>query len=177
MDEDQRFPPDDKERRKDERRRNIELVRDHGEARKDPGEALTPEDISRSLQRERERHLSRKRWGTGLVILGFITMLDACSFIPIPLVGAAAIWAGVFLMVLGAVLHFSVPKMKATNEALAVAARNGNRLTTARLALEMDITLKKADKIIHELMERGVAEIDLEANEAGDGIVYRIRGL
>ena len=69
------------------------------------------------------------------------------------------------------------PRMRETNEALVIALKNGNRLTVPRLALEMDISFKRAEKIIQKLMRNGVAEIDLDEGDPDGGITYRIKGV
>jgi hypothetical protein len=45
------------------------------------------------------------------------------------------------------------------------------------LALELDITLDKADRIIQELVKSGIAEIDLLHKDSTNLIVYKVRGL
>jgi hypothetical protein len=69
------------------------------------------------------------------------------------------------------------PKLKDTNEAMLVALKYGYRLTAARLALEMDISFAKAEKILQELVRSGTAEIDLDSKDPDNTITYRIKGL
>ena len=45
------------------------------------------------------------------------------------------------------------------------------------LALEMDISFNKAEKIIQELVRSGIAEIDLDHKDPDHTITYRIKGL
>ena len=78
---------------------------------------------------------------------------------------------------LGSALLAWRPRLKDTNEALLVAMKYGNSLTAARLALELDVSFEKADKIIQELVRRGIAEIDLDQKDLDQNIVYRIKGL
>ena len=80
-------------------------------------------------------------------------------------------------MIVGFILSLPSPRMKKTNEAIMVAMRHGNRLSVARLALEMDITLDKAEQIIQTLVHKGIAEIDLESDDPQEGIIYKIKGI
>ena len=41
----------------------------------------------------------------------------------------------------------------------------------------MDISLKKAEKIIQKLVRQGIAEIDLDDADSDGGISYKVRGL
>ena len=138
---------------------------------------VSSEEIVRKVQEGRNREASRKRWGWILFCLGVITILNSCSVVPIPLVGPMAIWVGTALAAIGAGILVSRRKMKDTNEAIMVAMKYGNRLTVARLSLEMDLSLTKAEKIIRKLVESGIAEIDLDQDRPDDGIVYKIKGL
>ena len=67
--------------------------------------------------------------------------------------------------------------MRDTNEAMLIGMKNNNRLTVPLLALEMDISLTKAEKIINRLMKNGVAEIDLSADDPDGGITYKLKGV
>jgi predicted transcriptional regulator len=69
------------------------------------------------------------------------------------------------------------PRLKDTNEALLVAMKYGNSLTATRLALELDVSFEKAEKIIRELVRSGIAEIDLDQKDPDQGITYKIKGL
>ncbi len=139
--------------------------------------ATNSDTMLRGFLEKREKRTTRRKWGKGLIILGIITILDSCTMFPIPLVGPPAIFAGALMILVGAAMLFEPARMKETNEALMVAVKYNNRLTVPRLALEMDISLKKAEKIIRELVRNGVAEIDLEDNHPDNGYVYKIRGI
>ena len=69
------------------------------------------------------------------------------------------------------------PRLKNTNEAVLIAMKYGNRLTATTLALEMDISFGKAEKIIQELVRSGIAEIDLDRKDPDHTITYKIKGL
>jgi uncharacterized membrane protein YkoI len=129
------------------------------------------------LKKARGQYAARKKWGYVLMALGIITVLDAASPIPIPLVGSPALVFGSILTVLGGALTIEPPRMRQTNEAILVGMRNGNRLTVPLLALQMDISLNKAEKIIAQLVKGGVAEIDLDIDDPDGGISYRLRGV
>ncbi len=147
---------------------------------RDPAERrleVSGEEIVRQVQEGRAREATRRRWGWIVFLLGVLTILDSCSVVPIPLVGPVAIWAGAIMAVLGAGLLASRAKMRDTNEAIMVAMKYGNRLTIARLSLELDISLTKAEKIIQKLVKSGIAEIDLDQDRPDDGIVYKVKGI
>ena len=135
------------------------------------------EEIVRRVRNESDKRAGKRRWGQILIVLGIVTVLDSCSFFPIPLIGPAAMWVGAALVLVGSGLLLQGPRLRDTNEAILIAMKYGNRLTVPRLALEMDISLKKAEKIIRRLMSNGVAEIDLDADDPEDGITYRIKGI
>lgn len=135
------------------------------------------EKVLRSVLDQQERKSKRKKWGKGLIIVGAVTILDSCSFFPIPLVGPAAIWAGSAVILVGCALLIEAPRMREANEALMIALKNENRLTVPRLALEMDISFRRAEKIIQKLVRNGVAEIDLDEGDPDGGITYRIKGV
>lgn len=153
-------------------REPLEFVRTTAE-RREP----TAEEILRNVERTKQKHAARKRWGRILMILGVVTILDSCSFFPIPLIGPPAIFAGAIMMIVGSIISYQAPRLRETNEALLVAMKYNNRLTVARLALEMDITLQHAEEIIQELIENGIAEIDVDMDAEDVGILYRIRGI
>lgn len=135
------------------------------------------EKVLQRVLGQQERKSTRKKWGTGLIIVGAVTLLDSCSFFPIPLVGPPAIWAGSAMILVGCALLIEAPRMRETNEAVMIGLKNGNRLTVPRLALEMDISFKRAEKIIQKLVRNGVAEIDLDEDDPDGGITYRIKGV
>jgi hypothetical protein len=133
--------------------------------------------ILNKLREKREKKAYKKKWGRGLTILGVVTVLNSCILFRIPLLGPFAAWAGAVMTIVGIVLLLEPPRMRETNEALLVAAKYDNRLTVPRLALEMDISLKKAEKIIQELVRSGIAEIDLEDSRPEDGLIYKVKGI
>jgi predicted HTH transcriptional regulator len=93
------------------------------------------------------------------------------------LVGPWTMGAGLALIAAGSVLMAWTPKLKNTNEALLIASKHDNRLTAPRLALEMDISFEKAERIIRELVKAGIAEVDIDSRNPDQGIVYLIKGL
>lgn len=140
-------------------------------------EKVGAEETLERIRRDRDKAASRRIWGRVLVVLGAITVLDSCSVFPIPLIGPPALFIGCALMLIGAGFLARVPRMRETNEALMIALRHDNRLTVPLLALEMDITLERAEKIIGKLVKSGVAEIDLDDSNDDGGITYRIKGI
>lgn len=142
-------------------------------------------EIIRRLQADREKTAKRRKWGgRALIVFGGITLLGSCPFYAFSLIpgqtiaaGVAVMSAGLALMAGGGVLSTWRPRLKDTNEALIVALKYGNQLTTSRLALELDVSFDKAEKIIQELVRRGVAEIDLDYQDPDHSIVYKIKGL
>ncbi|MEW6531727.1 MAG: hypothetical protein AB1473_12895 [Thermodesulfobacteriota bacterium] len=120
---------------------------------------------------------TKRKWGWGLIILGFITILEARFFPALPVLGPSALWLGGALIIFGLILAHRGPRMKETNEALLIAMKYDNHLTVPRLALEMDISLEKAEKILQNLVRNGVAEIDLDTDDASGVISYRIKGI
>ncbi|HMK35207.1 MAG TPA: hypothetical protein VK463_09090 [Desulfomonilaceae bacterium] len=154
-------------------------------------DALSPEDIDRSVQRtvsareiverhlkERTAQLQRRKWGgRGLILLGAGTLLGSCPMYAFSLIGPQTIMIGLAMVAAGAALMAWRPRLKNTNEALLIAVKHGNYLTVPRLALELDISFEKAEKIIQELVRSGIAEIDLDRKDPDQAIVYRIKGL
>ncbi|MEW6350032.1 MAG: hypothetical protein AB1646_13280 [Thermodesulfobacteriota bacterium] len=137
------------------------------------------EDLMRKVRGHTEGSSTRDKWAKGLIILGAITILDSCSPFPIPLVGPPAIIFGSVLILIGTALLVKpgASRRKDTTEAIYVAMRHHNRLTVARLVVEMDISLDRAESIIQTLVKKGIAEIDLDANDPDGGITYKIKGL
>jgi hypothetical protein len=135
--------------------------------------------------KERDLQAIRRKWtGRIMIVFGLMTVLGSCPFYalsPIPgqsiIAGLAIMIAGLGIIAGGGALLAWKPRLKDTNEAMIVALKHGNRLTTSRLALEMDISLEKADKIIQELVRKGIAEIDLDYEDPDHALVYRIKGL
>lgn len=139
--------------------------------------SLRAREVVLAHMKERERKASRRKWGgLGFIFLGSATIMASCPLYAFSLIGPDTLIAGLILIGGGFGLMAWRPKLKDTNEALIVAMKHGNRLTTPRLALELDISFEKAEKIIRELVKNGIAEIDLEHQDP-DAIVYRIKGL
>jgi hypothetical protein len=135
------------------------------------------EIVERHLK-ERAALVQRRKWGgRGLIMLGVATVLGSCPVYALSLIGPQTIMIGLALVAGGAALLAWRPRLKDTNEALLIAVKHGNFLTTPRLALEMDISLEKAEKIIQELVRSGIAEIDLDHKDPDQAIVYRMKGL
>ncbi len=135
------------------------------------------EIVERHLK-ERAIQIQRRKWGgRGLIMLGVATVVGSCPMYAVSLIGPQTIMIGLALVAGGSALLAWRPRLKNTNEALLIAVKHGNYLTTPRLALEMDISLEKADKIIQELVRSGIAEIDLDHKDPEQAIVYRIKGL
>jgi len=135
------------------------------------------EEALTRLRSQRETEASRRKWGKVLIVAGLVTALDSCSVFPIPLIGPPAILAGAVMVLAGSALLIRSPRMRETNEALMIAMKHDNHLTVPRLALEMDITLKKAERIIQKLVRQGIAEIDLDDDDPDGGISYKVRGI
>lgn len=128
--------------------------------------------------KERARKATRRKWGgRGLVILGAVITLASCPPYAFSLIGPQTIMIGLAMIAGGSALLAWRPRLKDTNEALLVAMKYGNSLTATRLALEMDVSFEKAEKIIRELVRSGVAEIDLDQNDLDQGITYKVKGL
>lgn len=134
-------------------------------------------------RREREKRESRRKWtGRGVMLFGFLTMWSSCGLYTFSLLGLQTRALEVLILsvvLVGAGFAISAwrPRLKDTNEALLIAMKYGNRLTAARLALELDISFEKAEKIIQELVRSGIAEIDLERTDPDQPITYKISGL
>lgn len=135
------------------------------------------EIVERHLK-ERTAQVHRLKWGgRGLIMLGVATAVGSCPMYALSVIGPQTIMVGLGLVAGGAALLAWKPRLKNTNEALLVAVKHGNYLTVPRLALEMDISLEKSEKIIQELVRSGIAEIDLDSQDPDQPIVYRVRGL
>ena len=139
--------------------------------------ASTREIVEGHLK-ERARIATRRKWGgRGLVILGAVITLGSCPPYAFSLIGPQTIMMGLAMIAGGSALLAWRPRLKDTNEALLVAMKYGNSLTATRLALELDVSFEKAEKIIRELVRSGVAEIDLDQKDPDQGITYKIKGL
>ncbi|MBM4329076.1 MAG: hypothetical protein FJ118_18165 [Deltaproteobacteria bacterium] len=157
--------------------RHLELAerRGHSITREErPGEG---HEEKLAFMKQPDAGAAKRKWGWGLIILGFITILEARFFPALPFLGPSALWLGGALIIFGLILAHRGPRMKETNEALLIAMKYDNRLTVPRLALEMDISLEKAEKILQNLVRNGVAEIDLDTEDAGGVITYKIKGI
>lgn len=147
--------------------------------------ASSSEEILERHLRERDKTAARRKWtGRIMILFGLLTMLGSCPFYALALVPGQSVAAGLAIMIVGLVITAGGgallawrPRLKNTNEALLVALKHGNRLTVARLALDMDISFQKAESIIQELVRRGIAEIDLDDQDPDHSIVYKIRGV
>ena len=134
------------------------------------------------ISKEHESKYNRTAWrnriiGATLSLLGMGTMVSACPMSLFTTIGPETAIFGLGLIIAGGVFLFRKPKVKDTNRALMIALKYGNVLTVSRLALEMDISFDKAEKIIQELVRKGIAEIDLEGEGADHSLIYRIKGL
>jgi hypothetical protein len=127
---------------------------------------------------EKARKVSRRKWGgRGLIALGCMLLFTSCPLYAFTLIGPETVLTALAMIAGGSALLAWRPRLKDTNEAIIVAAKYGNCLTATRLALELDITLDRADRIIQELVKSGIAEIDLLHKDSTNSIVYKVRGL
>ncbi len=155
------------------------------QAENESDQRLKAEVLVRRFMKEREKTAVRRKWiGRILMVLGFVTMAGSCPFYAISLIPGQTILAGLIIMSAGLAMVFGGgllaswrTRLKDTNEAMIVALKHGNSLTTSRLALELDISFDKAEKIIRELVKNGIAEIDLDQKDPDHAIVYKIKGL
>jgi hypothetical protein len=133
--------------------------------------------------REKAKSETRRKWtGRGLMVGGILTMLGSCPLQVLSMVAFHSISIELIVLAGGLVaggffLTMWHPRLQDTTQALIVAMKYDNRLTAARLALEMDISFDKAEEIIQELVRSGVAEIDLDHNHPDQAITYEVRGL
>lgn len=147
------------------------------QALRDAGVSARAREIVQGHLKERQKKAARRKWGgLGFIFLGSATIMASCPLYAFSLIGPDTLIVGLILIGGGCGLMAWRPRLKDTNEALVVAMKHDNRLTTPRLALELDISFQKAEKIIRELVKNGIAEIDLEHQDP-DAIVYRIKGL
>ena len=139
---------------------------------------LTTREILEMHLKDRSQREARQKWaGRGLIVFGAVLLVGSCPFYALSLAGPATVVAGLALIAGGGVLLERRPRLKPTNEAMLVAMKYGNRLTATRLALELDISYEKAERIIKELVRSGIAEIDLAQDDPDHAIIYKIRGL
>ncbi len=162
-----------KEKQKVEREtfESLEPLHDHREG------LITQEALERLVQ-EKAVRASRRKWaGRSLIVFGVILILGSCPFYVISGAGSTTILAALALIGGGSALLTWRPRLKNTNEAILIAMKYGNRLTAMTLALEMDISFNKAEKIIQELVRSGIAEIDLDHKDPDHTITYKLKGL
>jgi hypothetical protein len=147
--------------------------------------SLKASEILQRLEKEQKKISFRRKLGGGaLSALGLTTLLGSCALNVLSMVsgaatiaGIASLIAGLGFLVVGGALLFRRAQMKPTNQALVIALKHNNMLTVARLALEMDVSVAKAENIIQELVKRSIAEIDLDHHGDDDSLVYRIKGV
>jgi hypothetical protein len=138
---------------------------------------ITQEALERLVQEKAVRSSRRKWAGRSLIVFGVILILGSCPFYVISGAGSTTILAALALIGGGSALLTWRPRLKNTNEAILIAMKYGNRLTAMTLALEMDISFNKAEKIIQELVRSGIAEIDLDHKDPDHTITYKLKGL
>jgi hypothetical protein len=131
---------------------------------------------------EYERKLKARRWkrrlgALGLGFLGVAVTVPSCILSAFSPVGSYAALLGVLMLLGSGFLFATNPRGSDVNHAVIFALRHGGALTVMRLALEMDISTEKAEKIINELVKKGLAEIDLASSGNDGAIVYRLTGL
>lgn len=136
----------------------------------------------KAMLAEYERKLRARRWkrriaAVGLGLFGVAVTVPSCILSAFATVGAYTTGLGILMLVAAGLLIGLDPKGEDVNRAIMAALRGGGVLTVIRLALELDISTEKAEKIIGELVRKGVAEIDLAASGPDGSIVYRIKGL
>jgi len=141
-------------------------------------EGLMTQEALEGLVGDKAARASRGKWaGRLLIVFGVIIMLGSCPFYFISGAGSGTILAALAFIGGGSALLAWRPRLKNTNEAVLIAMKYGNRLTATTLALEMDISFGKAEKIIQELVRSGIAEIDLDHKDPDHSITYKIKGL
>jgi hypothetical protein len=142
-------------------------------------------EFIRRLEQDRKKMAFRRKWGgRALMVFGAVTTLGSCPFYAFSLIPGQSIAAAVIIMTVGlailaggSAVSLWRPRLKYHNEAMIVAMKNGNQLTSSRLALELDVSFEKAERIIKDLVRNGVAELDLDHQDPDHSLVYRIKGL
>jgi hypothetical protein len=138
----------------------------------------TVRQVVESQMQEKARKSFHRKWtGRGLIVFGSTILMGSCPLYAFSLIGPQSVIAGIALVAAGSALLAWRPRLKDTNEAMIIAMRYGNCLTVPRLALELDISFDRAEKIIRELVQKDIAEIDLDHKDPDNAIVYRIKGL
>jgi hypothetical protein len=139
---------------------------------------LSPKRIVERILKIREKTGLRRKWtGRGLIVIGASVLMGSCPLYAFSLIGPHTVMAGLALIAAGSGFIAWRPRLRDTNEALVIAVKHDNYLTVPRLALEMDVTFEKADKIIQELVKTGIAEVDMDHKDPDHAIWYRIKGL
>lgn len=165
------------EKQRLERNHELETL-ESAEPRYSDREGLMTQETLERLVGEKAARASRRKWaGRLLIVFGLILMLGSCPFYVISGAGSGTILAALAFVAGGSALLTWGPRLKNTNEAVLIAMKYGNRLTATTLALEMDISFGKAEKIIQELVHSGVAEIDLDYKDPDHPVTYKIKGL
>jgi hypothetical protein len=136
----------------------------------------------KSMLAEFERKLRTRRWKRriGAVVLGLFGVAVTVPSCILSAFATAGWWLtalGVLMILAAGLLLYMDPRGNDANHAIMCGLRHGGSLTVLSLALDMDISTEKAEKIINELVRKGIAEIDLGASGSDGAIVYRITGL
>lgn len=139
--------------------------------------ARAKESVQRYTRKFKQKARRRKWLGIGLTTLGVASTMMAFPFYALSLVGIEFLLAPLAMLIIGGILIATRPKRRDVNQALAVALSYGNELSVTRLALELDISFERAERIIQELVKNGVAELDLDHKDPDGALVYRIKGL
>ncbi len=136
-----------------------------------------PESMEIVQVREKlyERRRSQRRWGLGLGGLGFLTIIDFWSPLPIPLVGFPALFLGT--LALGTGLFFLYRQQELPmSEALDIASLYNGFLSGPLLIRSLHVTPDTAERILGELVARGYAVLRERGLEEGE-LTYRVMGL
>jgi hypothetical protein len=135
------------------------------------------ESVLRYTRKFQQKARRRKWLGIGLSALGLAATMMAFPFYAFSLIGAEFLLVPLAVLIVGGILIVTRPRRRDVNQALAVALSYGNELSVTRLALELDISFQRAERIIQQLVENGVAEIDLDHKDPDGSVVYKIKGL
>jgi hypothetical protein len=174
-------PPDlrrpEKKSTLDETFRSRDTLSRHEKERPE-GRTVSAKEIAERRIKEKDASAQRRKWsGRGLILLGSGTLVASCPLYAFSAIGPQTIVVGLALVVAGGALLAWKPRLKDANEALLIAISHGNYLTVPRLALEMNISFEKAEKILNDLVRSDIAEIDIDHPHPDNVIVYRIKGL
>ncbi|GEM_PF-827915 len=150
---------------------------DHMERTASEEQGFGVEKTIHHYEKELKKRAARRKWGgAGLFLLGTATTVTSCPFYAMALIGPHTILAGLAMLLVGGLLFSVPPRLKDTTRAMMIALKHGNTLTVTKLAIEMDISVKRAEKIIQELVASGIAEIDLDHRGADGVLIYRLKG-